>query len=103
MLVETDILLLLACAACIVQMIPGCYLQSILGAAIADMEAARQRDPACDKYTQCILHFKGFQAVQCHRISHWLWQKGRKVTDMLYTHQSPEAKAFLLQMPDALQ
>ena len=46
---------------------------------MADMEAAKERDPACDKYTQCILYFKGFQAIQCQRIAHWLWQKGRKV------------------------
>lgn len=52
---------------------------SILEACMADMEAAKERDPACDKYTQCILYFKGFQAIQCQRIAHWLWQKGRKM------------------------
>ena len=46
---------------------------------MADMEAAKERDPACDKYTQCILYFKGFQAIQCQRIAHWLWKKDRKV------------------------
>ena len=46
---------------------------------MADMEAAKERDPACDKYTQCILYFKGFQAIQCQRIAHWLWNKDRKV------------------------
>ena len=54
-------------------------LQSILEACMADMEAAKERDPACDKYTQCILYFKGFQAIQCQRIAHWLWNKDRKV------------------------
>ena len=54
-------------------------MQSILEAGMADMEAARERDPACDKYTQCILYFKGFQAIQCQRIAHWLWKKDRKV------------------------
>ena len=53
--------------------------QSILEACMADMEAAKERDPACDKYTQCILYFKGFQAIQCQRIAHWLWKKDRKV------------------------
>ncbi|KAA6422529.1 MAG: serine acetyltransferase [Trebouxia sp. A1-2] len=52
---------------------------SILEAGMADMEAAKERDPACDKYTQCILYFKGFQAIQCQRIAHWLWKKDRKM------------------------
>ena len=42
------------------------------------MQAVLDRDPACDKYTQCMLYFKGFQAVQSHRIAHWLWNHGRK-------------------------
>lgn len=43
-----------------------------------DMLAVFDRDPACDKYSQCLLYFKGFQAIQAHRISHWLWTHGRK-------------------------
>lgn len=42
------------------------------------MQSVIDRDPACEKYTQCILYFKGFQAVQSQRIAHWLWKKGRK-------------------------
>lgn len=45
----------------------------------ATPQAVFDRDPACDKYTQCVLYFKGFQAVQCHRIAHHLWGQGRKV------------------------
>ncbi len=26
-----------------------------------------------------MLYFKGFQAIQCQRVAHWLWRKGRKV------------------------
>eukprot|EP00803_Ostreobium_quekettii_P010685 evm.model.scf_2701EXC.1 EVM.evm.TU.scf_2701EXC.1 scf_2701EXC:10742-13076(-) len=51
---------------------------AIIDACNADLQAVIDRDPACDKYTQCILYFKGFQAVQSYRISHWLWKKGRK-------------------------
>eukprot|EP00210_Caulerpa_lentillifera_P000710 g687.t1 len=50
----------------------------ILDACCADMQAVCERDPACDKYTQCMLYFKGFQAVQSYRVAHWLWNKGRK-------------------------
>jgi hypothetical protein len=53
--------------------------QDIMASCSADIQAVLDRDPACDKYTQCLLYFKGFQAVQSHRIAHWLWRKGRKV------------------------
>lgn len=50
----------------------------IVEAGLADLQAVFDRDPACDKYTQAMLYFKGYQAVQCHRIAHWLWNKGRR-------------------------
>ena len=46
---------------------------------MADIQAVFERDAACDRYTQCILYFKGFQAIQCHRIAHWLWTRNRRV------------------------
>ena len=46
---------------------------------MADIQAVFERDPACDRYTHCILYFKGFQAIQCHRIAHWLWTRNRRV------------------------
>eukprot|EP00803_Ostreobium_quekettii_P004895 evm.model.scf_108.1 EVM.evm.TU.scf_108.1 scf_108:266-2145(+) len=55
---------------------------AIIDACNADLQAVIDRDPACDKYTQCMLYFKGYQAVQSHRIAHWLWQKGRKALAM---------------------
>src|SRR2546423_1744553 len=42
-------------------------------AARADLSAIFERDPACHSYAQAFLFFKGFQALQCHRIAHWLW------------------------------
>lgn len=53
---------------------------TIVDAAVADMLAVRDRDPACDKYSQCMLYFKGYQAIQCHRVAHWLWKQGRIVS-----------------------
>jgi serine acetyltransferase len=35
---------------------------SLVKAAQADMQAVMDRDPACDKYLQILLFFKGFQA-----------------------------------------
>ena len=34
----------------------------------ADMQAVMDRDPACEEYTQILLFFKGFQAVQAYRL-----------------------------------
>ena len=46
-------------------------------AARADIVAVHDRDPACHRFLQPILYFKGFQAVQAYRVGHWLWKQGR--------------------------
>lgn len=51
---------------------------SILKAAQCDLIACYERDPACDEYSLPLLYFKGFHAIQAHRINHWLWNNGRK-------------------------
>lgn len=43
-----------------------------------DIVAVFNRDPACDHYSTPLLYFKGFQALQVHRVSHWLWNQNRK-------------------------
>ncbi len=55
------------------------FLQTILEACEADLHAVVDRDPACEKFSQCMLYFKGFQAIQCHRLNHWLWKNDRRV------------------------
>jgi len=47
-------------------------------AARADLQAIRDRDPACPGFSVPLLYFKGFQALQSYRITHWLWKQGRK-------------------------
>jgi serine O-acetyltransferase len=42
-----------------------------------DLTAVRDRDPACPDLLTPLLWFKGFQAVQIHRVAHWLWAHGR--------------------------
>ncbi|KAH7436055.1 hypothetical protein KP509_05G000100 [Ceratopteris richardii] len=44
----------------------------------ADLRAFKDRDPACNTYCHCLLHFKGFQACQVYRIGHYLWNQDRK-------------------------
>ncbi|WP_114967217.1 serine O-acetyltransferase [Alkalilacustris brevis] len=46
-------------------------------AARADLVAVYERDPACNRFIKPLLYFKGFQALQAYRISHWLCQQGR--------------------------
>lgn len=46
--------------------------------AAADMLAVDERDPACRSLLQPFLYFKGFHALQCHRVAHWLWTQGRE-------------------------
>jgi serine O-acetyltransferase len=47
-------------------------------AARADIQAVCDRDPACQGFSIPLLYFKGFQALQSYRITHWLWSQGRK-------------------------
>ncbi|WP_411287597.1 serine O-acetyltransferase [Phenylobacterium sp.] len=44
----------------------------------ADLKAVFERDPACKSYLQPFLFFKGFLALQTHRVAHWLWNEGRE-------------------------
>ncbi len=46
-------------------------------AALADLTAVRDRDPACPDLLTPFLFFKGYQAIQAYRFGHWLWKRGR--------------------------
>ena len=49
-----------------------------IGAALrADLSAVLDRDPACHSFAEAFLNYKGFHALQCYRIAHWLWARGR--------------------------
>lgn len=61
-------------------------------AARADVMAVYDRDPACHRYLQPILFFKGYQAVQAYRVGHWLWTSGR--TDLAYFVQMRVSEVF---------
>ncbi|MBN9244514.1 MAG: serine O-acetyltransferase [Mesorhizobium sp.] len=43
-----------------------------------DIQAYYDRDPACDRFIMPVLYFKGFHAIQTHRLAHWLWNHGRQ-------------------------
>jgi serine O-acetyltransferase len=64
-----------------------------LGAAArADLMAVYDRDPACHRFIQPLLFFKGYQAVQAYRVGHWLWQVGRR--DLAYFVQMRVSEVF---------
>jgi serine O-acetyltransferase len=44
----------------------------------ADLAAVYDRDPACNRYIEPVLYFKGFHAIQAHRLAHFLWERGRQ-------------------------
>lgn len=43
-----------------------------------DLCAYVERDPACDRYCLPLLYFKGFHALQVHRVANWLWRHQRR-------------------------
>src|SRR5580658_8058920 len=65
---------------------------SIVAAAEADLRAVFERDPACKGYVQPFLFFKGFLALQTHRVGHWLWGEGRE--SMAFHLQSRVSELF---------
>jgi serine O-acetyltransferase len=44
----------------------------------SDIQAYYDRDPACDRFMMPVLYFKGFHAIQTHRLAHWLWNNNRR-------------------------
>ncbi len=73
----------------------------IIAAAEADLKAVFERDPACKGYVQPFLFFKGFLALQSHRISHWLWTEGRDA--MAFYLQSRVSELFQLDIHPAAE
>jgi serine O-acetyltransferase len=58
----------------------------------ADLAAVYDRDPACTRYLEPLLYFKGFHALVTHRFAHALWQRGRK--DFALYLQSQSSRMF---------
>jgi serine O-acetyltransferase len=58
----------------------------------SDLLAVADRDPACSRLIEPMLYFKGFHALQTHRLAHWLWQTGRQ--DFALYLQSRSSEVF---------
>ncbi|WP_428531307.1 serine O-acetyltransferase [Rhodopila sp.] len=66
----------------------GCLVE----AAKADIAAVLDRDPACNRLIEPFLYFKGFHAIQAHRLNHWLWHNGER--DFALYLQSRSSEVF---------
>ncbi|HET6308446.1 MAG TPA: serine O-acetyltransferase [Rhodopila sp.] len=66
----------------------GCLVE----AAKADMAAVLDRDPACNRLLEPLLYFKGFHAIQAHRLNHFLWHHGER--DFALYLQSRSSEVF---------
>lgn len=67
----------------------------------ADISAVYERDPACDKFMQPLLYFKGFHAIQAQRLAHWLWNNDRH--DMALYLQSCISSVFQVDIHPAVK
>jgi serine O-acetyltransferase len=62
-----------------------------IGEAIrADLSAVFERDPACHSYVEAFLYYKGFHALECYRIGHWLWGRGRHALALFFQSRISE-------------
>lgn len=64
----------------------------IVAAAASDLAANVERDPACDSPMKPLLFFKGFMAISTYRVSHYLWNHGRKELSLYF--QSIASEVF---------
>ena len=67
----------------------------------ADLKAVFERDPACKGYVQPFLFFKGFLALQTHRVAHWLYGEGRET--LAFYLQSRSSELFQVDINPATQ
>jgi serine O-acetyltransferase len=73
---------------------------AIIAAAVADLAAISTRDPAADGYVTPFLYYKGFHALEWHRIGHWLWRQGRR--DLAHYLQSRVSEVFAVDIHPAV-
>jgi serine O-acetyltransferase len=67
----------------------------------ADLAAVYERDPACHRYMEPLLYFKGFHALVTHRIAHELWKEGRR--DFALYLQSQSSRIFAVDINPAVR
>lgn len=73
---------------------------SIPQAVRADIMAVVDRDPAATRTLDPVLYFKGFHAIQTHRLANWLWRQGRR--DFALYLQSRASSVFAVDIHPAV-
>ncbi len=63
---------------------------AIVAAFRADMAAILDRDPATERLLEPFLYFKGFHAIQTHRLAHYLWSNGERDLALYLQSRSSE-------------
>ena len=66
-----------------------------------DIQAVFDRDPAIHSFLTVLLNLKGFQAIQIHRLAHYLWQQQRK--DLALFIQSRNSQVLTVDIHPACQ
>lgn len=51
------------------------------------------RDPACQRYIQPVLFFKGYQSLQAYRLAHHFWVRGRQMLAIALQSQISQVSA----------
>ncbi len=57
----------------------------------ADLCAVKERDSACNELYLPFLYYKGFHALQTHRVAHWLWKTGRQALALFFQNRMSTA------------
>jgi serine O-acetyltransferase len=65
----------------------------LVAAVARDLRAIVDRDPACDSPLHPLLFFKGFMAISTYRVSHHLWQHGRRELALYFQSLASEVFA----------
>jgi serine O-acetyltransferase len=73
--------------------------EAVAARAVADLDAIVARDPAVTDLSEPFLYFKGFHAIQLHRVAHRLWNAGRR--PLAVALQSRVAEVFAVDIHPA--
>ncbi|MEM8593486.1 MAG: serine O-acetyltransferase [Pseudomonadota bacterium] len=73
----------------------------LIEAALIDLSACFERDPACEYHLMPLLYFKGYQSIQAQRLAHHAWHS--KKTSLAYFIQSQMSVCFGVDMHPAVQ
>ena len=73
----------------------------IVAAALEDVIAVFERDPATNEYSQPYLYYKGWQALQAQRVANWLWRQDRR--PLAFYLQSRMSELFQVDIHPATQ